>query len=450
MDTTIIDDEDKYVWKITGTTVIDDTYVEEELKKEAEAFCEGRNTGFALRGLCGQNVSKIDMSNLSPEMFKKLTFDSETIFSSEQKEKFHPDAIREQGKQFGNIGESKINGSGTTIAIIDRFANISEEQFEGRTITVYKVSENGVELMQPEKGIFLKTTSVKDEDGLENGYHGNTIASLTVGKECGVAPNANVILFHIDGIDSQKAQDKVLEFIDKNKEEFTIPDILSVSASTKIDSETLKELKELGCAFINSDVFMKDFTWGRSSDGQELVRDEFIQYTIDAFRTKTGQDIGKKFDKNKLIPVIGRTSSYINSDGEEVEKYNGSFCGNSFAICQAAGLFLLARQIQPKISYDEFIETIKKSQKENSEHRMYVDPKDVIEKIQQVEINKENRKSDAFFEDESRGVNTIPTQQLGKQTKEEQENTEEKQVTENEMSRGIIQLESEQEKNTKG
>ena len=55
-----MDNKDEYLWEITGTTVID---VEEELKREAKAFAsgKGKNTGFCLRGLCGQDVSKIDM-----------------------------------------------------------------------------------------------------------------------------------------------------------------------------------------------------------------------------------------------------------------------------------------------------------------------------------------------------------------------------------------------------
>lgn len=374
---------------INGKRVLNDNYVEEELKKEAKAFASGKeNTGFCLRGLCGRDVSKIDMSNLSIEMFKRLTFDTKTTFSEGQVEKFHPFDIIKQGKQFGNIKESKIDGNETTIAIIDRFSDVSKKQFERRTITVYRVSKDGVEEVQSnEDGIYLKYASV-EEDGLENGYHGNTIASLTVGKECGVAPKSNVVLFHIDGIGNQEAQDFVLKFIDENseKEGFTIPDIISVSAKTDINEHTLNELEKLGCAFINSDIFMKNFTWGRSNDGNEndgnkLVRDEFIQYTIDAFADR-GIDINKVFSGNMLIPVTGRTSSYINDDGEEVYKYNGSFCGNSFAICQVAGMFLLAKQINPNIRYDEFIEIAIDTAKTNKDNMMkYLDGKEIIEKL---------------------------------------------------------------------
>ena len=374
---------------INGKRVLNDDYVKKELKKEAKAFASGKeNTGFCLRGLRGQDVSEIDMSKLTIEMFKRLTFDTKTTFSKAQVENFHPFDIIKQGKQFGNIKESKINGNETTIAIIDRFSDISKKQFEGRTITVYRVSKDGVEEVQSnEEGIYLKDAS-KEEDGLEKGYHGNTIVSLTVGKECGVAPKSNVVLFHIDGIGNQAAQDFVLKFIDENseKEGFTIPDIISVSAKTDINEHTLNELEKLGCAFINSDIFMMDFTWGRSNDGNEndgnkLVRDEVIQYTIDAFAADRRIDINEKFSGNMLIPVTGRTSSYINDDGEEVYKYNGSFCGNSFAIGQVAGLFLNARQVDKSISYGNFIKIARNTAKTNNEDMKYLDVNEFIEKL---------------------------------------------------------------------
>ncbi len=380
---------------INGKRVLNKNYVEEELKKEAKAFASGKeNTGFCLRGLCRQDdVSEIDMSDLTIEMFKRLTFDTKTKFSKEQVEKFHPFDIIKQGKQFGNIKESKIDGSGTTIAIIDRFSDVSKKQFEGRTITVYRVSKNGVEEVQSnEDGIYLKDAS-EEEDGLEKGYHGNTIASLAVGKECGVAPESNVVLFHIDGIGNQEAQDAVLKFIDENREKegFTIPDIISISAKTKIDKEMLKKLEKLGCAFINSDIFMRNFTWGRSNDGNKLVRDEFIQYTIDAFAADRGIDINEKFNGKILIPVTGRTSSYINDDGEEVYKYNGSFCGNSFAIGQVAGLFLKARQVDKSISYGNFIKIARNTAKTNEDMK-YLDADGIITKLKEMANDLELKK----------------------------------------------------------
>ena len=256
------------------------------------------------------------------------------------------------------------------------------------------MSEDGVEEVKSnEEGIYLKDASVEG-DGLENGYHVNTIASLSAGKECGVASKSNVVLFHIDGIGNQEAQDFVLKFIDENREKkgFTIPDIISISAKTGINEHTLEELEKLGCAFINSDIFMKNFTWGRSNDGHELVWDEFIQHTIDAFADR-GIDINKLFSENMLIPVTARTSSYINDDGEEVYKYNGSLCGNSFTICQVAGMFLLARQINPNISYDDFIRIAIETAKENKDNMKYLDADEIITKVKEMEISENGIKA---------------------------------------------------------
>ena len=70
-----------------------------------------------------------------------------------------------------------------------------------------------------------------------------------------------------------------------------------------------------------------------------------------------------------------------NGKDKEVYKYNGSVCGASFAIPQIAGLFLLARQIDKKINFDEFVEIVKNPKRVNKDGKMYLDAKEVIEEI---------------------------------------------------------------------
>lgn len=71
-----------------------------------------------------------------------------------------------------------------------------------------------------------------------------------------------------------------------------------------------------------------------------------------------------------------------NGKDKEVYKYNGSVCGASFAIPQIAGLFLLARQIDEKINFDEFVDIIKNPKRVNKDGKMYLDAKEVIEEVQ--------------------------------------------------------------------
>ena len=58
-----------------------------------------QNPGFLRSGLCGKDVSNVDMSELSTDMFLRLSFDQKTVFSKEQIEKFNPSKILENGKK---------------------------------------------------------------------------------------------------------------------------------------------------------------------------------------------------------------------------------------------------------------------------------------------------------------------------------------------------------------
>ena len=122
-------------------TVIDDQYVEQEFQRIDEEIISGsKNANFSLilEGLCGKDVSKIDMSNLSPANFRRLTFDSKTIFSDEQIKKFHPEKLLEQGKSFSNgmerLHTEKIDGRGTTIGIIDSCFDSTIVELKGRVV----------------------------------------------------------------------------------------------------------------------------------------------------------------------------------------------------------------------------------------------------------------------------------------------------------------------------
>ena len=145
-----------------------------------------------------------------------------------------------------------------------------------------------------------------------------------------------------------------------------------------------------------------------------------------------------------------------------VYKYNGSICGASFAIPQIAGLFLLSRQIDKEIRFNEFIEIIKNPQMVNKDGTNYVNASEIIKQVEKNRMIKmekmkffHDQKSDTFFKDKSTGVYTVPpqeknTKELGKETFNEQNDTEEKREVEQKIAQEIIELESEQEITDKG
>lgn len=145
-----------------------------------------------------------------------------------------------------------------------------------------------------------------------------------------------------------------------------------------------------------------------------------------------------------------------------VYKYNGSVCGASFAIPQIAGLFLLSRQIDKEIRFNEFIEIIKNPQMVNKDGTNYINASEIIKQVEKNRMIKmekmkffHDQKSDTFFKDKSTGVYTVPpqeknTKELGKETFNEQKDTEEKIEVEQRIAQEIRELESEQEITGKG
>lgn len=418
--------------------VIDDQYVEQEfLRIASEIVSEDKNANlsFILEGLCGKDVSKIDMGNLSPANFRRLTFDSETIFSDEQIKKFHPEKLLERGKSFSRgmerLHAKGIDGKGTTIGIIDSCFDSSIAEFDSRVVQhlVFE-KENGKD--------FVFYREYREEDG--DGFHGKTTASLAAGNECGVAPNARMYLFGIaEGTSWGEAKEAILKYIIDNNIEL---DIISMSAdieTSKEGQEILDKLEDKGCTFLDSSKFWKDFSWGRPSDDGKVVLIDELMKTMSNMQYDENSRSGKvlkNMPNTVILPCTERTSLQIGK--KKGYKYNGSVCGASFAIPQIAGLFAIARQIDPLILYNEFIEIVKNPERLNSEGMMYVDSEEIVKKIQE----RSKTKGEILEETES----LKNTQTLGRETLEEQRDTSEKLVVVQDMAQQIKDLENEQEK----
>ena len=230
-----------------GKYILNDECIEQIFKsffgKEGPNFAQD----FMLNGFCGQDVSEIDMSGLSLQYFKAISFDRETKFSKDQIDKLCPDDIIEQGKIFSDVdklNKNGITGKGTTIAILDSSFDSSREEYNGRVIqhlVFQKVNDKVI------------ARPYNKEDG--NGYHGETTTSLAIGKECGVAPEAKIYVFGIDKEswpegDKQSeeawtdAQSAMFKYLVEKK---LVPDVISISA----DYETLPDAKAAEKMLIN-------------------------------------------------------------------------------------------------------------------------------------------------------------------------------------------------------
>lgn len=419
-----------------GKRVLNDDFVNEQFRKiaiEIGSEKEEIDLSFLLEGFCGDNLEDVDISGLSLKNFRRLMFDTDTVFPSTQIEgieinEFTKNLI-EQGKSFSNVKEQNslhekgIDGTGTTIVLLDRYFDSSIKEFENRVVkhVVLEKGENGeatakVAFDRDNNEINDTRNYFKEKYG--DNSHGNTTACLAVGSECGVAPKAEMYIFSVGDVTWSEAQETMLKHIKQEieKENMKIPDVISMSADieTSIEaSEILNELHNSGCFSFESKNFWKDFLFGRiSEDGKTVKLDELMETVKENYEQYDekgkARKIIDKMDESVVLPCTERTCVHCGKDGKPIYKYYGSLCGSSHAIPQIAGLCLLAkqkaRQLDQSISYEDFIGIVKNKNRLNSEKRMYVDAKESVNEIDIKEILKKIPIPDFSKEDSSEVV----------------------------------------------
>lgn len=165
-----------------------------------------------------QDVRSRDIShlNLSREQLLSLTIDNSTAMSDEQKKIVFPiiEKMKDPGLGIRALHQQGITGKGVHIAIIDK--PLGEHQEYSDNIVQYE-----------EIGRDRKAEENQGE------MHGASVTSLAVGKEVGVAPDADVSYFAVSG---------AVWFPTKEQVQERIRYIQSIASSNSIKDESLKEL----------------------------------------------------------------------------------------------------------------------------------------------------------------------------------------------------------------
>lgn len=350
----------------------------------------------------------------------------------------------------GNTQTSKLDGSGVNIAFIDMGFDKDMSEFEGRVIhhMTCRLNEN--------TGEYEIVDYTGETSGHDN-YHGNTAADLATGGKCGVAPKANVYFFEVDSrgkVEGEYAKrvEAILKYIEANKDELKL-DIISHSAGASKDAFDIADRirKINGCEYVNSQIFWNDFIPGREINGE----------TVEAGFVKSARKVPEVYedDNGKLltnqnamvIPVEGRTSIQVLKDenGNTIEsrKFNGAICGASFAIPQLVGYFALARQMNPTMSFKNFVNKAREHAKVNSNEQLFINPIEVIEKMWEKQRGAPVQEQG---QEPSQEPNNTPsrentTQRLGRETLYEQNDT----TLKNKVEQVIAQQQKEIENNRK-
>ena len=180
------------------------------------------------------------------------------------------------------------------------------------------------------------------------------------------------------------------------------------------------KLENYGCEYVNSQIFWKDFLPGREIDGEtrEVGFLESARNVPGVYESPKGKLLTN--NEHIVIPVEGRTSIQVLKDengniikdeeGNRIEsrKFNGAICGASFAIPQLVGYFALARQMNPTMSLETFVNKAREHAKVNSNGQLFIEPTEVIEKMRE----------------EQRTKKVVSTRKLGQETLKEQKDTD--------------------------
>lgn len=217
--------------------------------KDVKEMIEGIKSSHYLReGLCHKDVSKIDFSNLSYNMFLKLSFDEDTVFSKEQEERFHPKELLENAKCLDpglkEMHDQNITGKGIFVAIID-----SNIDFSSRYI---------------KENVNVRN---KDLSGGKEEVHGATVLSAFLQ----IAPDAQIVYYCNNKKDKNK-DENVKEYIKEIAQEGNIK-IISMSVRIRVKNEIDKILEEGGITLIDSEEFSKDFTYCFRKQGKNGINE---------------------------------------------------------------------------------------------------------------------------------------------------------------------------------
>jgi len=306
--------------------------------------------GFDLRSY---DVSRFSLTDRRVEL-KKVSFDSYTKWPEKIPNGFNPDRIMELGMNPGlgirQLHEEGVTGEGVSIAIIDQPLNIEHVEYTERI--------RSYELLHSMGGASM---------------HGAAVTSIAVGKNCGVAPGADVyyissafirltpvgfvtdVSIVADGIDRVLAINRLLP---KNKKIRVVSISMGYGKSYagKKVIAAIERAKKEGVFVITT---APDYNYGFGFNG--LGRDNSAD--PDSFESclpgKFWEDsLYSEYHRDDpestlLVPMDARTyASSSSSDGYE-------FCsegGLSWSAPWLAGMYALCVQVKPDITPEEFIE----------------------------------------------------------------------------------------------
>ncbi len=297
-----------------------------------------------------------------------ITFNSNTVWPSAMPLNYNYSAIFEAGKNPGfgisALHSNGITGKGVSIAIIDQTLFTGHDEYKDNLALYEEIHVTSNELAS---------------------MHGSAVASIAVGKTCGVAPGSKLYYWAVnlekeqnnqDGGDSNVAfadglaiaVNRMLQVNTKLPENEKIR-VLSISrgfsdsndAGVRTFLEAIEKAKKAGIFVITTSTFQYYDFLNRNTDFAGLGKvdltgnpDNLSTYTLGNFE----QSDASEWLNNLLVPMDARTTADP-SGARDYAFY--AYGGFSWSAPYLAGLYALAVQAKPSITPKVFWETALKT-----------------------------------------------------------------------------------------
>lgn len=368
-----------------------------------------------LRGL---DLSEKDLRAVSGEVLVTADFDTKTMWPEPEKLPiaFNPEKVIEEGKNPGlgirELHREEIDGRGVRVAIIDQ--TLSSEQ--GELMPHAEYAQNIID--------YKEYGDAKDE---EVSMHGPAVASLLVGKTCGIAPGAELVYKATpSGRVFELRAKALMDIVESNKTAEPNGKVRIVSCSIGYMEENpepgleqwiaaIKKAEEEGIIIVdvadrngvdflgggtsgdknNIDNYDEALFWADSRDAEfkklvsERDTDGILKKLRETKKKETANmsdsDLRKKIEdslteKRQEIIIPSDYRTMASNTGPEEYLYNGKG-GMSWAVPYLAGLFALALQVNPNLTREEIADAINKTARMNKKGLRVVNPRGFIEAI---------------------------------------------------------------------
>ena len=308
-----------------------------------------------------------DISYVPVDVLETASFDTNFNWPKKLPEGFDPEKLMEEDKNPGlgvrELHNEGITGKGVVVAIIDQKIAPTHVEFKDNLICNNEYRDGKPEGIE-------ETTSM----------HGPAVASLLVGKTCGVAPDAQ--LYYCAAMSDEnnflgniRALKEIIKYNETADNKIRI---VSVSkGSQKVPGlkewlEVKEKAREVGITVVDSDYFAANSVTG---GGSKKDKDQFDNYDFPLFYK--GKKPSSKRDEI-IVPSDYRTMASRQGDNEYRHDAEG---GWSWAIPYFSGIFALALQVRPDLRDKEFLDIVKKTAGRNKDGVAVINPKGIIEEV---------------------------------------------------------------------